>query len=399
MAHELQGEEVTKKLVDALEDLAPARGGLVIHVLGNRDAKAALPVVLAAAQDGPPETRLPAITVLATMGDQSAVPTLLVAATEADEELAAAARDSLIALAGGGVDAVLVEQLADSQGGEQLVLVDLIGQRGITAAVPTLLGLADAGDLALRQAAIAALGLTVGPDNLSALIEQLVDPKAATDVAITKAALGKAVLRMPDRDVCAAQLLAAVAAAPTAAKVELLDLLGTLGGEKALEGIVAAARDGDDEVQDAATRVLGEWMSADAAPQLLDLAETLTSRKYKIRALRGYIRIPRQFGMTAEERLDMCRKALAIAERDAERELVLDAATRSHTTEALTLVVSYLVEPGLKEAAGAAAVSIAEKLLQGDRQAVAEAMQKVIDAGATGETAVQAKILLRRAKR
>ncbi len=399
MAHELEDEEVTQTLVDALEDLPPARGGLVIFVLGNRGAKDALPVVLAAAKDGPPETRLPAISVLATMGDKSAVPVLLAAATEADEELAAAARDSLIALPGEGIDAVLVEQLAESQGQEQRVLVDLIGQRGITAAVPALLGLAEADDQKLRQAAIAALGLTVGPDNLSALISHLVNPKSAADVDVTKAALGKAVLRMPDRDACAAELLEAVPTAPTAAKVELLNLLGTLGGEKALDGIVTAARDGDDEIQDAATRVLGEWMSADVAPQLLDLAQTLTSRKYKIRALRGYIRIPRQFGMTAEQRLDMCRKALAVAERDAERELVLDAATRSHTTEALALVVSYLDEPGLKDAAGAAAVSIAEQLLQSNRQAVADAMQKVIDAGATGETAVQAKILLRRAKR
>jgi HEAT repeat protein len=399
MAHELEGEEVTKTLMDALADLSPTRGGLVIHVLGDRGAKSALPLVLAAAKDGPPETRLPAITVLAEMGDKSAVPVLLAAATNADEELAAAARDSLIALPGEEIDAVLLENLEDGQAGQQAVLVELIGQRGITSAVPELLALAGGSDQELRQAALAALGLTVGPGDLSALIGQLVEPKAEADVAVTQAALSKAVLRMPDRDACAAELLDAVSTAPTAAKVELLNLLGTLGGEKALDGIVTAAREGDDEVQDAATRVLGEWMSADAAPRLLELAETLDSDKYKIRALRGYIRIPRQFGMTAEARLEMCRKALAVAERDAERALVLDAATRSHTPEALEMVVSYLDQPGLKDAAGEAAVSIAEKLLQTDRPAVAAAMQKVIDAGATGETAVQAKILLRRAKR
>jgi HEAT repeat protein len=399
MAHELEGQEVTKALVDALANLTPTRRGLVIYVLGNRGDRGAVSVVLDAARTGPPETRLPAVRVLAAMGDGTAVPVLLLAAAEADEELAEAARESLIALAGDDVDDVLVEKLQGSEGQEQVVLIELAGERGITAAVPTLLELAAGSDAGLRRAAIAALGLTVGPDNLSALIRQLVQPLSADDAAAAQAALSKAVLRMPDRDACAAQLMQAMGDAPLEAKQELLTLLGVVGGDKALDGVAAAARDDNEAVQDAATRVLGEWMSADAAPMLLELARTLDNDKYKIRALRGFIRIPRQFGIPADERLAMCREALAVAERDAEKQLALDALTRVHTTESLDLVVSFLDQPGLKQAAAEAAVSIADKLLQSDRAAVAEAMQKVIDAGATGENAVQAKLLLRRSKR
>ena len=37
--------------------------------------------------------------------------------------------------------------------------------------------------------------------------------------------------------------------------------------------------------------------------------------KYRIRALRGYIRIARQLSMTPDERMTVCRQALALAER------------------------------------------------------------------------------------
>jgi HEAT repeat protein len=399
MAHELQGDAVTEALVNALDDLPAGRRGLVIYVLGDRGDRDALAVILDAARSGPPETRLPALSVLATMGDASSVPVLLLAATQDDPDLAAAARDSLIALPGDDVDQALVDKLQDSQGPQRLVLIQLAGERGITAAVPTLMQLASDSNAELRLAVVAALGLTVGPENLPSLIRQLVNPLSDEDAAAAKAALTRAVLRMPDRDACAAQLMDAMSDAPLAAKKELLALLGVVGGDQALDGVAAAARDRNEEVQDVATQVLGEWMSPDAAPKLLELAQTLDNNKYQIRALRGYIRIPRQFGIPVDERLAMCRKALEVAERDAEKALVLDALTRVNTTESLNLVVSYLDQPGLQEAAGTAAVSIAEKLLQSDRAAVAEAMQQVIDAGATGENAVQAKLLLRRSKR
>lgn len=60
-------------------------------------------------------------------------------------------------------------------------------------------------------------------------------------------------------------------------------------------------------------------MSADAAPVLLDLAKTETSNKYKVRALRGYIRIARQLDMEPKQRMEMCRQAIEVAQRADEK--------------------------------------------------------------------------------
>ena len=82
--------------------------------------------------------------------------------------------------------------------------------------------------------------------------------------------------------------------APAANQSYLLDLLGKVSGPNALAAVVAGAKSADPALKDAATRVLGEWLNADAAPALLDIAQHDPETKYQVRALRGYIRIARQ---------------------------------------------------------------------------------------------------------
>ncbi len=72
--------------------------------------------------------------------------------------------------------------------------------------------------------------------------------------------------------------------ASVAAKKDLLTVLGAMGGPKALATIAAAMHGGEDELQDVGSRVLGEWMTADAAPVLLEQAKTASGDKYQLRA-------------------------------------------------------------------------------------------------------------------
>ena len=97
-------------------------------------------------------------------------------------------------------------------------------------------------------------------------------------------------------------------------------------------------------------------MDVDAAPVLLDLAKNAADEKYKIRALRGYIRLVRQFAMPDAERAEMCRAALETAQRDAEKKLVLEVIGRYPNAAMLTLALEAAKIPALKnEAAGGGA--------------------------------------------
>ena len=274
-----------------------------------------------------------------------------------------------------------------------------MGRRGITSAVPVLLEALDSEDDQVRREAIGALGVTVGLDKLDTLIGLLLKPKSPDDAGPVGDALKRACLRMPDRDATAARLVAAMPRASAETASTLLDLLGWVGGEKALKAVAAAAREGDEATQDAATEVLGRWMSPDAAPVLLDLAKTLQSNRFKIRALRGHVRIARQLNLSDDQRVAMCRDALAAAWRDQEKKLVLEVLTRNPSADALSLALTQLDSPTLKEDAGTAAVTIAQKILDKQPAAVAGAMQQVLQAGVTGDAAKKAKGLLNRAKK
>jgi HEAT repeat protein len=374
------------------------RQARIISVLAERGDKAALPIVLETAKSGPWDVRLPAVQALARLGDASAVPLLLETAVAQQGPLAAAALDSLAELPGEEVNATLARMLANSEGAQRLVVIELLGRREVASSVPALFQLVESPDKSTRDAAIAALGLTVGLDDLASLARTLIRPPTPDVAEVAKEALKKACLRMPDRAACATILIDQMADVSPETKVDLLDLLGVVGGPKALAFVGKAARDDSEEIQDAATRVLGQWMSADAADVLLVMAKS-GNEKFRVRTLRGYIRIARQLDVPLTERLAMCKTALQIASRDAERALVLDTLSLYPTVQSLGLVTPYLGQSGLEEAASKSAVAIAEKILKSNPAAVAPAMKKVLDATEDPELAGRARRLMNRANR
>jgi hypothetical protein len=107
-------------------------------------------------------------------------------------------------------------------------------------------------------------------------------------------------------------------------------------------------------------------MTADAAPVLLQLAETAPETKHQVRALRGFIRIARQFILPDEDRLEMCRAALQVAKRDAEKKLLLEVLERYPSPQSLELAVEIGKAPALRERATSAALAIAQKIDDSD---------------------------------
>jgi hypothetical protein len=161
-----------------------------------------------------------------------------------------------------------------------------------------------------------------------------------------------------------------------------------------LEAVSVAAADDDETTQDVATRVLGQWLSPDAAPALLKIARISQQAKFRIRALRGAIRILRQMDVPPDSRLALCREAMELADRDEERILVLEALGRVPSRQALAVVVPYLDTASLTAAAGSAAVSIGENLVLAEPSAVATAMQKVLQKSTHGDLVRRARELL-----
>jgi HEAT repeat protein len=394
----MPGGEATRALVAQFDRLPPARQASLIAALADRRDSAVLSEVQKAAASGPAEVRLAAIRALGQLADASSAPLLLEALAAPDPALAQAAEASLVALRGNGVDAQIVARLGGSPK-NRVALIELAGQRKIAAAAAAVQAAADDPAAEVRSAAIRALGRIIAAEDLPRLVGRLPAAKSPQEAGILKEALGTACARIADREACAAKLAGCMPQAPLDVQCFLLELMGRVGGRRALEIVSAHARSPNGDLQDAATRALGQWPSGEAAAELLTLAKTLTAEKLQVRALRGYIRLARQADLPPDRRGAMCEEALRTARRDEEKALALQVLVRIPSAKTLSLAASYLAQGSLKQDAAAAAVAIAEKLVQAEPREVAKAMQQVLQAGVGGQQAARAKGLLERTTR
>jgi HEAT repeat protein len=396
-AREISDNGVTQPLLDELGDLPPRRQAHVLLALGDRGDKAALPAVVEAVKAASADVQVAAIHSFGQLAGASGVPVLLDAATKPQTAVAAAAHASLLAIPGTEVNEAILAALDESSGTRRRVVIDVVGDRRIRGALPTLMAAADNPETPIRLSALRALGEIVVFAELGVLTSRVISPTSSDELAAATAALKSACVRVPDREACAAELTARYEESPLEAKPVFLEILGTVGGTTALETVAAGARNENVELQDAATRILGGWMSVDAAPVLLDLAKTLESERFRIRSLRGYIRIIRQLRLEVEDKLVMCEEALQAAERSDEKILVLQAFHRLRVVESLPLVTPYLADEELKAEAIIALTRICERVVEKHPAEVAEALQKVLDSGVDEEQEKQVNELLQEA--
>ena len=360
-AREFPGSEVDKALAAELAKATPERGALIVQAMADRKETVVVAAVSKAAGSGPKPVRLAAIKALRQVGDASSVNALLETAIDADEDLALAAKATLADLPGDKINSQIAAMLPNAKGKTYPLLIELVGQRRIEA-TPALLKAIDSPDKNIRQAALLALGETVSLKNLNVLISQAINTKNADDAATAQQALKTASVRMPDREACATELAAALEKAPAASKILLLDILGDVGGEKALKTLSTAAKSNNPQLQDAGSRVLGRWASLDAAPVLLDLAKTAPAAQFRSRALKGYISLARRFAMPDEDRADMCQKAFDLSKDPAEQKLILDVCRIQPSIETLKLSIKFMKVAELKEDATQTTLLVAQKL-------------------------------------
>ncbi len=396
-ARRVQGGPVTPALVEIQARLPAPRRALVIGALGDLGDASARPAVLDAARSGPPEVRVAAFRVLKSLGDASAVPVLLDAAAGGDAEAAAAALEALEALGGKDVDASIARMLDGSEGRLRLVLIDLAGRRRIASSRSALKKALDDGSEEVRAAALRSLGSTSEVEDLAGLLAHFIAPRSEREGAAAREALDAAVKRLPDKDGCAAKVLDATATAKPEAQARLIEVLRSIGGRKALAAVAARANSEDAAVRDAARKALGRWRSEDAAPEILALFKASPVEKDRLDLLGRFREVVSGLRFPKEERLALCGRALEASRNDEERVIVLKTYAAIPAPETLSLLEPHLKDPGLKEEAAAAMVTIVERILRYNPSAMRQPLEQVLAATTDRDRIAKAKELLRQA--
>ncbi len=191
----------------------------------------------------------------------------------------------------------------------------------------------------------------------------------------------------------------AIPAASGEAKLALLRSLRTASGPRALEIIRAAMADNDPKVKDTALHIVCDWPTPEALPLIIGLVTKPPTETIKVLALRGLVRLVPQGDMPDAKKFETLRDAMALADRDEERQLLLSALGNVPTADALALVASHLDNANLKEEACLAAVTIAETLAHSRDARVATVMKQVAKLTANKELVARANAIARQAKK
>jgi HEAT repeat protein len=394
LALEIPGPDATRAWIAKARRAAPDVKAAIVQMLGYRKDPLAWDAVNAALTDEDQSVRNAAITALARIDAQKAMPILIdtvATGTDADARSAAAV---LRHLASDSLARSAAASLAQATPQGKQALIQLLAERNArTEGNAVYAVLADENNQ-VRKTALAALeGLAETSDVPRTLAFMLAaqaaaDRKGAQNVLVALARRDPAVVKA---------VVAALADADDAdTQSALLQTLARIGGPEALAAVTARTAGGDETVRDAAVRALASWPDAGAVAPLLEVIETTGNEVHRVLALRGLVRLAESASSgSTEKRVELLEQAMAKAKSTADRKLVLGGVGALRHPKTLAMAEKYLVDPELKEEAAAAIVAIVcprDKKDQGMRSYEAyKALEKVVAASTNKALVEKAK--------
>jgi HEAT repeat protein len=397
-AQELKGTMVTRALTADLDNLSSDNQILVIQTLGKRADAAACPALFNLAREGAKSVRIAAVKSLAEIGDESAVPVLVELLNDSDGEISEAAQESLASLPGHESDEAVMEMLNSSQTDRRLIALELMSRRRMTSSVPALLRAAEDDDQKIRSSALRKIGELGGLTELPALLDLLVEYKSSQDLDAVERALSAICMKADNPQSYTRKLTNLLGRVRPMQKCALLHVLGVIGGPDSLEAVRANINNSNETVRGAAIRALCGWKTVDAASDMLTLAKESTNPAHKTSALRGYINLIRDESLSTEKKLEMCRQAKDLIERDEEKKLLLGMLGTVPATEALSMAMNYVDDSFVRNEACFAVVAICDKIVMQYPDEVAEAIGKVLKATKNRNVTRRARDVLNKAK-
>lgn len=359
----------------------PASQTAVLMAIRIRADKAHAAVALAAVQSKDEMVRQAALRALGTVGDAAALP-VLVEVAAGNDKAAEAARQSLQAICGPQIDEGIVAALrAESDPQRRAGWIAVLETRKPAGAVPVLLEEASRPDPTVRGRAVAAWAKLAGPQDVPPMLGVLLRTEKGPQRDEVERAIRAVCQQIAESDKRADPVLAVFRNGNAADRIELLPLLGRLGGPAARQFISEALGSSDGKAREAAVAALANWPDASPADDLLKLAQTAKTDGERQLALRGFIRvIPLPGKATDGEKLAMLQKAMELSSRDEDRNYILQRASAVRTVESLRFLLPYLDRPALAQVAAQSIVELGrhKELREPHRADFKPALEKAI---------------------
>ncbi|MGO9115680.1 MAG: HEAT repeat domain-containing protein, partial [Thermoguttaceae bacterium] len=382
-------------IADNMAKLHPTAQVAVLASIRIRGRSALQPAVLAATKSPHESVRLAAALALSTVGDVMALPALAeLAAVEGP--VGQTARQSLEAIYGPKIDEQIYSALrAEKDPLRRAAWIGVLESRRPTGVVPLLFREAAEEDPVVAPRAMAALAKLAAPKDIPALVAAFLKAEKGPVQDAAERAVRQVCLQIADTTKRAQPALSIFRTAASSDRLLLLPLLGHIGGVEVRPIVQDALDSKDPAVYEAGVRAISNWPDAEAADQLLGLAQTAQNPTHRQWALHAFVRVVSlPGGATSAEKLTRLKQAMHLSRTDDQRLWVIHRAAAVRAVETLRFVAPYMDQPALAEQACRSVVELAhhKELRDPNREEFATALQKVL---ATAKDAV----VLERAKR
>jgi len=248
--------------------------------------------------------------------------------------------------------------MANSPAPARAAILDILGQRCATTQAEAVLGAIADPDPVVRLAAMKAIGTVAPPEYLEKIMKLFLNVQDTTErTALLRSATAVA-KNIPDTGKRADAFLPALSTASDGRKEMILGALPEIGGQKALDAVIASTGANDEKARNAAIIALSNWPDKDAAASIIKMASLSTNLTQQVLLIRGYVRLVREEEMKPETKIGMIREVLTVAKRPDEKKLILGALTDVKTVESLNLVGTYFNDPDVREEAASLAALI-----------------------------------------
>jgi|GEM_PF-6232009 len=366
-------DDVAKRLLGKFDSLSVDAQVALLTGLGERTDEEFLPHVMKALRSPSESVRLAGIEAL---GQLKAVTPLLAKMQSDDSQTAEAAKSSIMRMRGKEVDSELVSLAGrTTDNSKRQVLFDILNGRRVVDALPLFVASLSDSDMSIRQKSFAAVTRLGGNEQISDLLTAVQKLSGSERDRAEKQVVNMS-RRLPDGG---KPVVAFYDKSSNSTKLELLPLLGRIGGENSLDTIRAGLKSEDAKMVDASITAMSNWPDGSVSEDLQRVAGSTTSTSRKIRVLRALARVG-VLGGEDEKRLGYLKFVMDNATRKDEKILALDRAKAVRTVESLRFVLPHIKDNELGPRAQRTVVDLAHHrgLREDNRADFGPALKQVI---------------------
>lgn len=353
----LQGQPVTRKLMEFFPKALPEARPEIIRNLGARKDELAYPLVSSSLSDKNINVRMEATSALVSIGGQDAVPALieyLVRYAGQDEQ--DAAKSALMTVLDNSRIPLLLPALKDGQDPVKKSIIELLAWSRDKKFFGIVFPYTSYDKESVRSAAFSALGNLALPADQEILIELLDKTNDLTYITDIQAALATAANQVAEPEKRSATLLKYLDGFKL--KDKIIPVLAMTGGRKALSTVLKEFEDGSVEMRSTCFKALSSWKDYSASSALFEICAS-RNKSYEGQAFEEYLKQVRSASVPDDQRLLMYRKIMPYARDDDRKNQIMNEMGNIKTYPALFFTATYLDNPATSAAAAKSVMSIA----------------------------------------